>query len=691
MKLAPTPPHWLLLLVGTCLAVLYPFDEPASALADEPQPRESWQLTLGRRLGTNRFDAFRTSQIALSSDGKLLGHAGDAFSADSPKLHDRRSRITVIDLDGPSKPINLFVDAPAILALELAGSARRAAVAASPDVLCIFDLDRDTPIAEFKLSGEPMHIRLSAGGRYVAVSTIDDDAGVTRIHAFDVDTRRPVGEFSVSNATASRCFDFRGRSDEIVALSGDRELVFYDAAQSKVVRRSEALRDVAVTSYVRTVTSSPSGNYLLASDMRKRVLLCDLSTSDPAEIIRFPVVAWDAAVTDDGAIVAASPLNGSFTHMAAGTRQVDVIREGFRPNGAFDDWNAMAISRGGERAVAVRLASMHFMPRLQIWSIKDGKIVVGGDIGPHIEGAAFTPSQDRVLTWGDEAPGLWNSGSGELLSRATWEYEKDISTWFFSVGGAGADGTAVVNGIGYDTHLWRLAPATDRLEYVRSNGTEPGGDEPSIEDLQIADSADVMVTAHYTPSNEPGRMTVWKPSDLTRLGTFLADEGHVVYSAAVSGDGQVAAAVSVSSEFVVTLQAWTLSPRAPISKSIIAGKYFGNLPRLALSHDGAQFALAGVDGELSIGTLKSPGDAKRVRRDEASFTSVAWITGTACAVGTADGFIRIVDADGESQSRDLKINSAAIKLIDVSPTRKELLVVGDDGVAQIVHIGEAGD
>lgn len=671
--------------------------------AEEPQSHETFQFRDLKRWDLNEFDAFRLAAFALSSDGKLLAHAGHAPFSSSLKPRDGRSRVTVVDLDDPSRTVHWTMKSPRVSALDVASGPKRLAVGFYSNSLSIYALGRPEPIAQFKLATSTERVRLSADGRFAAAFLDNDAEGTSRIEVYDCDAAKKVGEFAASNTIGNRGFCFRGPDDEIVAIDEKNQLVVYDVSEAKITIRSSALRgvEIATTQYC-TVATSVDGRHLVVTDGRNRVLFCDLdrpdakpetvSLPDEGSIGDFTLTKpmnrniHAISVSNEGDVYVPSG-DGVVLQVDAKTRKVVAIGVDRKAkNQTWAEVSDFAVSHDGRRVATVRGDYSRTLPRLQLWTIENGKLQVGGDVEPHVEGAVYMGTSGSVLTWGDGAPCLRVAESGRLYGQLGWTGETYPSS--FTGGGFASNGATVALSLN-DLYFWKSDAKAEWVRFVKSTDSLDG---LSLSCLSIARTGNVMFTGDGTSPVETGKISVWDLDQLKPIHHFETELAHQVIAVDVSEDGTVGAAVARErdDDDRFTLWAWNLSTKVPIVKAMFYGDDIRVPASVALSRNGKRFALIGIDGELSLGTLSIAHQAGRVRDPDVSFTCVEWITDSTCVVGTCDGRIRLIDAASKKFGDELPVCAAGIKQFDVAPSGTELLVVGDDGVVHTIGIATAG-
>jgi cytochrome c len=185
----------------------------------------------------------------------------------------------------------------------------------------------------------------------------------------------------------------------------------------------------------------------------------------------------------------------------------------------------------------------------------------------------------------------------------------------------------------------------------------------------------------FATAGQDGRIAIWAADQAAPLRVWgPGGDGHDAPVAALarSADGRLLA----SAGWDRTVRVWAHDETRP--RAILDG-HDDNVTGVAFSDDGRALASVGQDGALRIWPLSAAGaGTPAVLRFPTPLTSVAALRGGALAIGTGDGRVILVGADG-ARDAEIEAQPTPVIALAVSPDGGTIAAAGLRGAVVLIE------
>ena len=189
----------------------------------------------------------------------------------------------------------------------------------------------------------------------------------------------------------------------------------------------------------------------------------------------------------------------------------------------------------------------------------------------------------------------------------------------------------------------------------------------------------------FATAGQDGRIAIWAADQAAPLRVWgPGGDGHDAPVAALarSADGRLLA----SAGWDRTVRVWAHDETRP--RAILDG-HDDNVTGVAFSDDGRALASVGQDGALRIWPLSAAGaGTPAVLRFPTPLTSVAALRGGALAIGTGDGRVILVGADG-ARDAEIEAQPTPVIALAISPDGSSIAAGGLRGAVVLVDRARA--
>jgi cytochrome c len=207
--------------------------------------------------------------------------------------------------------------------------------------------------------------------------------------------------------------------------------------------------------------------------------------------------------------------------------------------------------------------------------------------------------------------------------------------------------------------------------------------DEAIAVLRVHDSAVNAAAAlggdRFATGGQDGRIAIWAAGRAAPLHVFgPGGAGHEapVSALAVAPDG----ATLASASWDRTVRLWALDGPAP---GAVLDGHEDNVAGVAFAADGRSLASVGQDGALRIWPLAPGAAAPAVFRFPTPLTSVAALRGGDFAIGTGDGRVLVVAADGALRA-EIEAQPTPVIGLAVSPDGATIAAAGLRGAVVLI-------
>ncbi|WP_328929542.1 NB-ARC domain-containing protein [Streptomyces sp. NBC_00190] len=492
------------------------------------------------------------------------------------------------------------------------------------------------------------------------------------------------------------------------------------------------------------LTISPTDTWLATAGVDGTVRVWDTAsgaqvhtlagdTSWVTELVADPNAAWLATVNRDG------------TTRLWDTASWRPLRTLALPSGTPATWSPYAVRAVGATSDGARLTTIDSAGVVRTWNTADGTLAatVTCGAGP-VRAACVSPDGGWLaIADGDGTVSLRAMDSGAELRRLT-AHPRTVDALSVSPDGAwlatsGSEGTVrlwdAANGAELRTltgidHVRSIVISPDRTwlasitrdgavrTWDTSSGTEPtGGSRQAVAVRTLAISPDGTWLA---TTGTDGLVRTWSPATGEETGTLTGHRG-ILDAVAISPDGTTIAtsardgsvrlfdritggesmssrrggvralAVMTDNETVITLNRDGSAGCRRLSMAYEIAQHTGEANDVAVSSDGAWFAIASSSGAIEVwaGATWWREDHHKLHDASGAVTGVAISPdGTWLAASYAYGTVHIWDVRNRIRIRTLSGHTGPVNAVAISPDGTRIATVGADMTVRIWDPGQ---
>jgi WD40 repeat protein len=591
-----------LLAAAMVALTVYAFAQRGEAGRQRRAAETQAELALGqKKLAQQRAKEAKKQQLRADEQKQLAVHqkraakraaaAAKRSAAQAKLAEDRANRSSAF-----AQHEKTVADLEAAHAQRAATAAKRSAQAAKRSALAAKRTARYAQVGAYvataaaRLATDPVQsVRAAVRAAALEKSARVEDALRASLVALRVRGILQAGGGAVNAATFSR-------DGSLVATASDRGGVRLFRTGSH-----ELVRPFKVGSPVASVVFSADGLKLLAAARDGRALIWDTTSGTPLQTLPHGAAVLDAVFAGGGSLVVTGSADQSLRIWDATSGRLLHTVTGPR------DVRTLVVSHDGTLVTAVSPGD----PVARVYSLPSGDLVASLPQQSEVTAAAFSPSDDLLVTTGRRNAFVWSTQSW-TLQRLLVGHEAALTDVVFA-----ADGRAVTTSIDSSARVWNpetgdliFTLAAQHQQKVLAAAVSPDG-------TQIA-TASADRTAR-----------IWF-GGLGATPTVLAGHTGGVSGVSFSPDGKLVLTASDDG----TARLW--SPLVPALLPL--GAQTGAVTTTSYSPDGRLVLSAGADGTARIwrvdGTLlQTLGHTARV--NQATFVSGGREVLTASDDGTA--------------------------------------------------------